>query len=102
MTRFVSGLRRNIQDVVELYEYTSLERLVHLAIKVESQISKKTSFQNLIMMAFTTLLGKTKTKLLQLFPPILKRPLTNLEILDPNLPLLNPQLKPQVEKALNV
>jgi len=45
MARFVSGLRRDIQDVVELYEYTSLEKLVHLAIKVESQISKKNSFQ---------------------------------------------------------
>jgi len=38
MARFVSGLRRHIEDVVELYEYTSLEKLVHLAIKVESQI----------------------------------------------------------------
>jgi len=45
MGRFVSGLRRDIQDVVELYEYSSLEKLVHLAIKVESQISKKTSFK---------------------------------------------------------
>jgi len=44
MARFVSVLRRDIQDVVELYEY-SLEKLVHLAIKVESQLSKKTSFQ---------------------------------------------------------
>jgi len=42
MARFVSGLRREIQDVVELYEYSSLEKLVHLAIKVESQLSKKT------------------------------------------------------------
>ena len=43
---FVSGLRREIQDVVELYEYSSLEKLVHLAIKVESQLSKKTSSKN--------------------------------------------------------
>jgi len=33
IARFVSGLRREIQDIVELYEYTSLEKLVHLAIK---------------------------------------------------------------------
>jgi len=46
MVCFVSGLKREIQDVVELYEYTSLEKLVHLAIKVESQISKKNSFKN--------------------------------------------------------
>jgi len=45
MARFISGLRRDIQDVVELYEYASLEKLVHLSIKVESQISKKTSFK---------------------------------------------------------
>jgi len=46
MARFVSGLRREIQDVVELYEYSSLEKLVHLAIKVESQILKKTYSKN--------------------------------------------------------
>jgi len=46
ITRFVSGLRREIQNVVELYEYTSLEKLVHLAIKVESQILKKNTFKN--------------------------------------------------------
>jgi len=44
--RFVSGLQREIEDVVELYEYTSLEKLVHLAIKVESQVLKKNSFKN--------------------------------------------------------
>jgi len=43
--RFVSGLRRQIQDVVELYEYSSMEKLVHLDFKVESQILKKTSFK---------------------------------------------------------
>jgi len=42
----VSGLRREIQDVVEVYAYSSLKKLVHLAIKVESQISKKTTFKN--------------------------------------------------------
>ena len=45
IARFVSGLRREIQDVVELYEYFSLEKLVHLAIKVESQLLKKTHFK---------------------------------------------------------
>ena len=45
IARFVSGLRREIQNVVELYEYSSLEKLVHLAIKVESQILKKTSLK---------------------------------------------------------
>jgi len=46
MARFVSGSRREILDVVELYEYSSLEKMVHLAIKVESQLSKKTHFKN--------------------------------------------------------
>ena len=45
ITRFVSGLRREIKDVVELYEYSSLKKLVHLAIKVESHILTKTSFK---------------------------------------------------------
>jgi len=38
IARFVSGLRREIQDVVKLYGYSSLEKLVHLAIKVKSQV----------------------------------------------------------------
>jgi len=42
----MSGLRREIQNVVELYENTCLEKLVHLAIKVESQHFKKTSFKH--------------------------------------------------------
>ena len=44
--RFVSGLRREIRDVVEVNEYSSLKKLVHLVIKVRSQISKKTTFKN--------------------------------------------------------
>ena len=43
IARFMRGLRREIQDIVELYEYFSLEKLVHLALKVESQIYKKTT-----------------------------------------------------------
>ena len=46
ITMFVSGLRQEIRDVVEVYEYSSLKKLVHLAIKVESQILKKTTFTN--------------------------------------------------------
>jgi len=45
ITRFVSGIRREIQDMVELYEYSSLEKLVHLAIKDESQLLKNTHFK---------------------------------------------------------
>jgi len=39
-------LRREIQDIAELYEYCSLKKVVHLAIKVESQLLKKTTFKN--------------------------------------------------------
>jgi len=37
----VSGLRREVQDVVELYEYSTLDKILHLALKVESQLKKK-------------------------------------------------------------
>jgi len=36
ITMFVSGLKRQIRDVVEVNKYFSLKKLVHLAIKVES------------------------------------------------------------------
>jgi len=39
--RFVSGVRREVQDVVELYEYSTLDKILHLALKVESQLKKK-------------------------------------------------------------
>jgi len=38
---FLSGLRRDIQDLVELYEYSFLDKVLHLAIKVETQLEKK-------------------------------------------------------------
>jgi len=60
VVRFVSGLRREIQNVVELNEYTSLEKMVHLAIKVESQLLKKTSFKNTHNDGFYTQLGRVK------------------------------------------
>jgi len=37
----VSGLRRDIQDLVELYKYSFLDKVLHLAIKVETQLQKK-------------------------------------------------------------
>jgi len=46
IARFVSSLRKDIQDVVELQEYSSLESLVHLGMKVEAQIAKKNAFKN--------------------------------------------------------
>ena len=46
IARFVSGLRKDIQDFVELQEYSSMGSLVHLAMKVEAQLAKKNSFKN--------------------------------------------------------
>ena len=37
----MSGLRRDIQDLVELYKYSFLDKVLHLAIKVETQLEKK-------------------------------------------------------------
>jgi len=41
VARFVSGLRRDIQYLVELYEYSSLDKVIHLATKVETQLQKE-------------------------------------------------------------
>ena len=41
VARFVSGLRREVQDVFELYEYSTLDKILHLALKVESQLKNK-------------------------------------------------------------
>ena len=46
IARFVSAQRKDIQDIVELQEYSSLDSLVHLAMKVEAQLAKKNSFKN--------------------------------------------------------
>ena len=46
IARFVSGLRKDIQDIVELQEHSSLGSLVHLAMKVEAKLAKKNSFKN--------------------------------------------------------
>jgi len=62
IARFVSGLRRKNQDVVELYEYSSLEKLVHLVIKVESQFSKKTHFKTTHNDVFYTSSWKDKNQ----------------------------------------
>jgi len=62
IARFVSELRTKIQDVVELHEYSTLEKLVRLTIKVESQISKKNSFENDHNDGFYKTSWKDKTK----------------------------------------
>ena len=41
LKRFVSGLRRDIQDQVELYEYSTLENVFTLALGIEIQLKRK-------------------------------------------------------------
>jgi len=74
ITMFVSGLRREIRDVVELYEYSSIKKLVHLAIKVESQILKKTTLKNTHNDASTNLQGRMQTTFIRkLLLPIFQK-----------------------------
>ena len=41
MARFISGLNKEIADVVDLQHYVEMEELLHKAIKVEKQIKSK-------------------------------------------------------------
>jgi len=107
ITRFMSGLRREIKDVVELYEYSSLKKLVHLAIKVESHILMKTTFKTTHHHGFSTnLQGSIIITFLQqlLLPIFQKKPLLPIKFLKTNLlplPLSHP-LNLQAQNILNV
>ena len=63
ITRFVSGLSGEIKDVVELYEYSSLKKLIHVAIKVESHIWMKTTFKTTHHDGFFKSSGKDKNNI---------------------------------------
>ena len=41
MARFLAGLNRQIQNVVELQYYVELEDMVHMAIKIENQVKRR-------------------------------------------------------------
>ena len=43
MARFLAGLNRQIQNVVELKHYVELEDMVHMAIKIENQVKRRES-----------------------------------------------------------
>ena len=43
MVRFLAGLNREIQNVVELQHYAELEDMVNMAIKIESQVKRRGS-----------------------------------------------------------
>ena len=41
MARFLVGLNREIANLVELQHYVELEVMVHMAIKIETQLKRK-------------------------------------------------------------
>ena len=41
MARFLAGLNREIQNVVELQQYVELEDMVYMAIKIENQVKRR-------------------------------------------------------------
>ena len=43
MARFLAGLNREIQNLVELQHYVELEDMVHMAIKIENQLKRRGS-----------------------------------------------------------
>ncbi|PKI67132.1 hypothetical protein CRG98_012460 [Punica granatum] len=43
MARFLVGLNREIQNVMELHHYVELEDMVHMAIKIENQFKRRDS-----------------------------------------------------------
>ena len=43
MARFMVGLNREIQNVVELQHYVELEDMVHMAIKIGNQVKRRGS-----------------------------------------------------------
>ena len=49
MARFLHVLNREIQDIVQLYHYASLEDIIHQAIKVEQPIDQKAYLEFIIV-----------------------------------------------------
>ena len=43
MARFLAGLKRHIQNMVELQHYVELEDMVHMAIKIKNQVKRRDS-----------------------------------------------------------
>ena len=106
IARFVSGLKREIQDIVELYGYSFLKKVVHLAIKVESQLLKKKTFKNTHNDGFYKSSWKDTNKILQklLLPIFQKKPLLTKKFLNTillPLPLCHPP-KLQAQNILSV
>jgi hypothetical protein len=58
MSTFLSGLNKDIANVVELQPYMDLKDLIHLAIKVEKQMKRKSSARRSLFKCFFRLEDK--------------------------------------------
>ena len=45
MARFFNGLNRDIQDVVELQSYNTMDELIHRVVKVEQQLRREQAYK---------------------------------------------------------
>ena len=45
MSRFLHGLNRDIQDILELHTYDTLDEMVHKAIKIEAQLKRNCQYK---------------------------------------------------------
>jgi len=92
--RFVSGLRSDIEDIVEFYGYSSLKKVIHLAIKVETKILNKTTFKHTHDDLYSSSWKDTNKNLQQLLLPLLqKKPILSKKFLNTTflpLPLSHP------------
>ena len=54
MARFLNGLNREIANTIEIHHYVELEDLVHMAIKVERQLKKGSTWPKLVTQTFSS------------------------------------------------
>ena len=101
---FVRGLRRDIRELIELNEYSSLKKVFRQAIKVESYLLKSTFKNTHDDMISTTLLGRMPTKfLLKILLPIFpNKPCFQTKFLLQIFLLLSHLPKLQISNVLNV
>ena len=48
MARFLNGLNRDIQDVVELQSYNNMDELIHRVVKVEQKLKRKQTYKKTV------------------------------------------------------
>ena len=60
MSRFLHGLNRDIQDVLELHTYNTMEELIHRAVKVEQQLKRRSTYKRASSSTSSTWKDKAK------------------------------------------